>query len=524
MWILMDSYWQSQTHELLVKLRQNLPLTIATTIVMSLLVGFWKTLLHFAKRSLGLIEPAKEPIRPYLPEGEIAHTYTADKFRHGFTVGWGWRAALVDAGVVQCELEPRRYRSRAVARMIAKMGLGENARAIVWRDKEFPVNLYLADLFARDHQPMQVEIHTYFRIDAARLMRSSLEELTQPPEEISKHISAKVALPAQQWISSMDADDFYHQAGKLSEWSDLAKSWVRLALGGSAFEVIRITDLRIFSPALDQVFKEYGDMALENEAARREVERNKVRGALRQAVLEGKLEEVHDQAEHEDTVRAIEQERSLKEKALHQELAQAEVTELEEKLRVWRRKHELLLQALDPVPGGAQGGGEVTQRVAENLRRSTSDAFDSPFSAFEREQIREVLQSNRAQTARPDEILSAIAKGGDIPCSLFDPLMRIRGSHTLRIGDGWRIFDGASLWQIRLTRIMTRRHGFLWLRESPAQAHFEVRGSPDKRQFEQDVILGKPFELTVGPHAIPVEYLGGTPSRISLRIPADSRK
>jgi hypothetical protein len=116
-------------------------------------------------------------------------------------------------------------------------------------------------------------------------------------------------------------------------------------------------------------------------------------------------------------------------------------------------------------------------------------------------------------------MLAAVAKGGDIPCSVFDPLAKLRGSHTLRVGDGWKIFDGSSLWQIRLTRIVTRRHGFLWLRESPSLAHFEMRASPEQRRFEQDVILGKPFRLVAGPNEIPVEYIEGTPSRISVRVP-----
>jgi hypothetical protein len=524
MWILMDSWWQGQAGQLLEKLQQNLPLTVATTIVMSLLVGFYKQLLRFIKRQLGLIEPPKDPLQPYLPEGDVAHTYTADKFRLGFTVDWGWRAALVDAGVVQCELEPRRYRRGTIAKMIAKMGLGENARAIVWRDKEFPVNLYLADLFASDHQPIQMEVNSMFHIDAARLLRSSLQELALPPAEISKHISSKMALSVQPWIASMRAEDFYHQTDKLAEWSELAKAWIRQALEGSPFEVMRVVNLRIFSPALDKVFKEYGEMALASEAARREVERNKVRGALRQAVLSGKLEEIHDQTEHEDAIRMIEQERALKEKALRQELDQSEIQELESRLRLWKRKHEILMEALGPVKAGSPNGAEITQRLTDTMARAASDAADSPFSAHEREQIRTVLQSLRTQGARPDEMLAAIAKGADIPCSLFDPLSSIRGAHTLRIGDGWRIFDGASLWQIRLTRIWTRRHGFLWLKESPAKAHFEMRGAPDKRQFVQDVVLEKSFELSVGSHTIPVEFLGGTPSRISLRIPSESKK
>jgi hypothetical protein len=518
MWFILETFWQDQASELLRKLRQNLPLAILTTVTVSLIVGFGKKLLHWAKRQLGFVEPAKEPLRPALPEGGVAHIYTMTKFHHGFTVELGWRGAVIDAGVVQRELDPRRYRRRTVARMIAKLGLGENARVIVWRDRDFPVILYLKDLFASDHQPMQLDIDSIFRINPARLLKSSLDEISHPSQEIADKISTKILLPARQWVSSMEGEDFYHQRDRLPEWVELAKTWIQRALEDSAFELVRIANLQIFSPSLDQIYQEYGDLALEHEAARREMERNMVRGALRQAVLAGKLAETRDQAEHEDAVRAIAQERTLREKALREELSQVELNELEARIRNWKRKHELLLQVLDPTEAGNHGTVDLAQRMTESFHHSVESA-DSPFSAHEREKIRVLLQSYKGQAIRPEEILMAIAEGADIPCSVFDPLSRIRGSHTLRVGDGWRIFDGSSLWQIRLTRIATRRHGFLWHCESPSQAHFEIRGAPDNRRFEQDVVLGKPFRLTVGPHEVPVEFLGGTPSRISLRIP-----
>ena len=518
MWLILDSFWQDQASELLHRLRQNLPLAILTTVTVSLIVGFGKKLLHWIRRQLGFVEPAKEPLHPALPEGDVARLYAMPKFHHGFTVPFGWRGAVIDAGVVQRELEARRYRRRAVAKMIARLGLGENAQVIVWRDKDFPVILYLKDLFAADHQPMQLDIHSVFRINPGRLLKSSLEEISHPPQEIADKISAKILLPARQWVSSMQGEDWYRQRDRLPEWVETAKGWLQHALEGSAFEPVRITDLRLFSPALDRIYEEYGNLALEEEAARREMEQNKVRGALRQAVLAGKLGEIRDQSEHEDAVRAISQERALKDKALREELSQAELNELEARIRNWRRKRDLLLQVLDPAEAGNHGTTDLAQRVTESMHQSMA-AADSPFSPHEQEQIRVLLQSYQGQAARPEEILAAIAKGADIPCSVFDPLSRIRGSHTLRVGDGWQIFDGHSLWRIRLTRIATRRHGFLWSRESPSQVHFEIRGSPDNRRFEQDVELSGPFRLTVGPHEVPVEFLDGTPSRISLRIP-----
>jgi hypothetical protein len=522
MWNLMNSSMLGPFQELLAKLRENLPLTIATTVVMSLLVAFWRTVMKFIKRRLGLLEAPKEPLQPYMTEGEIAHTFSADKFHHGFTVAWGWRGAIVDAGVVQRELEPRKYRRRAVAKMIAKMGLSENARVIVWRDKEFQVYLYLSDLFARDHQPMQLEIHAVFSIDPARLMLSSVEELTMSPEKISENISTKISIPAQQWVNTMTAQEFYQQDNRLAEWSQMAADWIRNAMSQSPFRIVQVAKFHISSPALDQVYKDYGELALENENAQREIERNKVRGALRQAVLSGKLAEIRDQNDQEYAVRLIEQERTLKDRTLSQELAQTELSGLEAKVQVWKRKNELLMQMVDPQ-GNAPSNRDVLQHMTDTLRKKAVEAADSPFSAQEREHIRGLLQSFQGKSVNPEEVFAAVAKGADIPGAIFDPLLKLRGAHTLRIGDGWRIYDGSSLWQIRLTRIITRRHGFLWMKESPAEACFELRSSPDQRRFEQRAKLEKSFRLTAGANTIPVNYLEGTASRISVEIPAEAR-
>lgn len=180
MWSILETFWQDQAAELLRKLQQNLPLAILTTVTVSLIIGFWKKLLHFAKRRLGFVEPEKEPLRPALPEGEVAHIYTMTRFHHGFSIELGWRGAVIDAGVVQRELDPRRYRRRAVAKMIAKLGLGDDAQVIIWRDKDFPVILYLKDLFASDHQPMQLDIQSIFRINSARLLKSSSRRFRFP--------------------------------------------------------------------------------------------------------------------------------------------------------------------------------------------------------------------------------------------------------------------------------------------------------------------------------------------------------
>jgi hypothetical protein len=424
----------------------------------------------------------------------------------------------VDKEIVQQELSPGHYRRWTVTKMIKRLHLSDTARVIIWRNGEFPVVLNLGDLFDCDRQPIQLEIHCIFKLTSGDLLYSYLESIVLPLDSIAKRISERISIPVSQWVASLQAGDLYEHQERLSERSDQAKLLVQSALAETPFEIVRITNLHLFSPALDELYKEFGEFAKDNISAQTEIERNKVRGALRQAVLAGKLEEMHDQSQYENAVRVIEQQKALKEKAMRQELAQAEFAELQEKLQLWKQQQELLLGALRLSGDGKQSSIEGWRRVAEELQRTAVDAPDSPFSPQERQQIGSLLKTFQNRPVTPEEIISAIAKGTDIPQVLFDPWARLQGPHTLRVGDGWKIFDGEKLWQIRLTGIATRRHGFLWSRESPSQAHFEMRVSPENRRFQQDVSLEDRFLLEMGPASIPFEYIGGTPSQISVRV------
>ncbi len=292
----MDSSFVDGAKEILVQLKRNLPLALATTIAVSLIMAFWKKLLHFAKQRLGLVEPPKPTaLHATLPEGEIAHSYIFSKIRSAFTIKPGWRGAVIDAGVVQRELEPGRYRRGFLSKMSTRHGLSEEAQIIVWRDREFPIILLVTDLFTSDHHSMQLTVNAVFALDPARLQLVSPDEIAQRPEKIAEGISEKIALPARQWISNNNAEQVYKNGGILPEGVQLAGNWINAALQGSPFNLIRVMEFRLANPALDQIYREYGEMALDNEKARKEIERNQVRGALRQASLAGKLEELRDQ-------------------------------------------------------------------------------------------------------------------------------------------------------------------------------------------------------------------------------------
>ena len=110
--------------------------------------------------------------------------------------------------------------------MITRLALSETARVILWRDSEFPVVVFLDDIFAADHQPMQLEMRCVFRVKSADLLHSYLEEITLPLEHIAKHISERIALPVRTWVGSLQGDYPYQHTDRLPEWSKVAKSLV----------------------------------------------------------------------------------------------------------------------------------------------------------------------------------------------------------------------------------------------------------------------------------------------------------
>ena len=254
MWFIMDSFWQDQASEVLHRLRQNLPVAILTTVTVSLIIGLRQeaaTLAQAAARIRGTGQGAAVPRASRRRRGPH---HTMPKFHHGFTVDMGWRGAVIDAGVVQRELDPRRYRRRAVAKMIAKLGLGENAQVIVWRDKDFPVILF-----------RQGPVCLRSSADAAG-HPLDLPDQPGPPAEIVPGGNLASAAGDRRQDFRRDsapgpATGLDHGGGGFLPQSDRCpldrngRGWIQNALEGSAFELVRITDLRIFSPALDRIYQ-----------------------------------------------------------------------------------------------------------------------------------------------------------------------------------------------------------------------------------------------------------------------------
>ncbi len=374
----MDSWLPDKVEAILTRLRENLPLALATSVSVSLILTFWKRLFRYARRALGLAPAQPEPMKPILPEGEFVRACTLARARSGFTVKPGWRAAVIDAGVVQHELGPGRYGVRAVSKMAARLRLGKEARFIFWRERDFPAVFFLDDLYAADHHPMQLRIAARLRVRGEHLLNETVEDIARPPEQVAAALSERLLLPARRWVASMEAAAPYRDRAASAQWAEMAEGWIRTALEDTPFELVRVTDLRLFHPALDRIFREYGQMALEHEAARKEIERNRVRGALEQAARAGKLAELRDRRQYEDAVSALEQEKELREKALRMELEQAEFAVLQARLATWKAKRDLLARAAGELPPESQFGAEAARRVA----RYETYVLQLPFGAL----------------------------------------------------------------------------------------------------------------------------------------------
>lgn len=456
-----------------------------------------------------------EPSRPAPASKDLLRRELAwDEVRHGFRVPSGWRCALLHAGIVQQELEQGRYGRRAVARIAQRKGLGSESSAVFYRSEEFPLNFSVAPLFTSDHHELALQVHAHFRLKPTAVAQRS-EVLPQLQMWLSESLRPRV----QQWISNLDGETVIRSRGMEAECPQRAAVWIEESLQKSVLILVRITHARVFNEFLSKTYRQYEEMAEERAKLGVRIEQNRLKGAWRQAILEGKLREIQDEDRFEETVRALQQDRALKERLLRMELEQGEIDELHNKIEIARRKYLILQQALEQAAGSLQSADRLAARLREALEHSAFGSADSPFSPQEREQIRSILNSLQQQPQVPEEILSSITRDGGIRFSLFDPFAGLRGAHTVKVGDGWRAFDGESLWQVRLTGIRTRRHGFLWLKESPAQAFFEVRGSPGNRRLVQEVHPGVPLSLRLGSHDLTVELLGGSAAQITLRIP-----
>ena len=475
--------------------------------------GMIKDLLSWTARLLrrktAAMESAEMPLVKQLPWGEA---------RRGFRVAPGFRCAVVEAGAVQAQLDEGKYRRGDLRKIARRKALTADAKAVLYRQSEFPLRFAVRPLFTADHHELSLEIGAWLQVRPASLLDGAKANARPPASQLEKELAESLSLPARAWAASLSGEEIIRTRGMEQACHEKASEWIPSALDGSMFELARVVQARLCSGFLDEAYRKLAESAREQGELATALEQDRVRGACRQAILAGKLREIRDQSRFDDTVRALEQDRALKDKAMRMELGQRELDELQERIELSRRKYAVLQQALDAAAQDPRDPGRLMARMHEALS-SAVDGADSPFSPQEREQIHELLRIHAYNQHTPGEILSAIAQGSGIRPPLFNPFAGLRGPHTLKVGGGWRIFDGENLWQVRLTSIQARRCGFLWLREAVFGAQFEIKGSPGERRLMQEVRAGEQGCLHIGPHDLPVEMMGGSAAQITLRVP-----
>ena len=504
------------------------PFTCAVTI--TLLLGFARKIRKLAGKIFGFGETTagrpqdeksarQETRRMSAPEEPLVRQVEWDKARRGLVVPKGWRCAIVHACVVQEQLASGRHGSRALDRIAGRKGLNSDARAVLYNQAEFPLELCIEPLFAADHCQLSLQILACFRLRPDRLIDITQDDAALMPSGFRDRLVKSLMAEAREWAVSLSGEDIVGARGMESACKEKASLWLLRASEDLGLELVRVLRARLRSEFLDSLYEKLEQASQEKRKLAAELEISRLRGAWRQEILAGKLREIEDAEHFDEVVRALQKDQALKDKTLRMELEQKEIDELRGKIEISRKKYLILKQAMEDDSISQQSSEELIARLCEAFESNFLGSSNSPFSPQEREQIRSILQARRNHFRAPEEVLSSIARDGGIEFSLFDPFAGLQGEHTLKVGEGWRRFDGENLWHIRLTRIGTRRHGFFWLKESPCKAFFEVQGSPGSRRLVQEIRPGEAGTLPLGARSLPIELLGGSAAQITVRIP-----
>ncbi len=474
--------------------------------------GLLKDLLSLIIRKLrGKDAATRSPV-----ENPIVTQMAWDEANRGLRVPKGFQCAFIQAGVVQAQLGEGRYTRGELRRIAHRKALTRDARAVLYPETEFPLSLAVRPLFTSDHHELSLEFRAHFRVSPAHLLNSA--EQGPLPLRFKEKLEESLMRPAREWTASLSGEEIVQARGMESVCQEKVSGWITREVEGSSFSMVRVSQARLCSEFLNGAYRKLEEIAQERGNLALVLERDRVRGSCRQAILAGRLREFADEERFEDAVRALEQDRALKEKALQMELEQHELDELQNRIELWRRKYDLLQQALNEAAAPQESSHQVIEKLCKSLELKAVGSADSPFSPQEQEQIRALLRTGRQGRHTAEEILSSISQNSGIRYPSFNPFAGLEGSHTLKVGEGWRIFDGENLWQVRLNSIETCRHGFLWLRERPSQACFEIKGSPGGRRLLQEVDAGGVDALHLGSRDLPVALLEGSAAQITLKV------
>jgi hypothetical protein len=458
-------------------------------------------------------EPATKPDAPYLRSLPLSQA------RRGFYVPPGWAGAIVDRDACQATLRAGYHRPFQLQSRERKHRLSPDAVVLVWSRGVVPIGCTFDRVFSSDQHEFEITLRLRARVRMPVPTNADASENDRTSAGIDPDIVRAARPVIEAEVAAGAGEAVYRDAAFRDRLRGALTAPLSEALGSQGLELVALDSLTLGNSFLETVFGRRAGLAQDKANIELAVEQSRLRGALRQARLGEHLAEVQAREAFDEQLRVLAQERLLSGNARDREIAHAELEDIEARLEMWHRREEALHATFQAV----------LKRRADALRSARELAEEFQFQAAqggalqgllpsERALLARAIEESAAQQASPEEILSALRRGLELPSTVFDPLRPMRGHRTLHVGDGWRLWDGERLWQVRLHGIQTRHHGFLWRKESPSQALFEVKGSPGQHLLKQPVALDGHGTIQVGEHHALVECLTGTPSELTLEI------
>src|SRR5262249_14388659 len=114
----------------------------------------------------GTMPPAARPV-----EGSAARIIARDDAASGFTIPLGWSGSVMDAGVEQQRLGAGQYGGRRIRKLIVHHALGPDARIVLWSKEEVRIRIRVPQLFASDHQQMELSVDAQIQLNPGRLVQ-----------------------------------------------------------------------------------------------------------------------------------------------------------------------------------------------------------------------------------------------------------------------------------------------------------------------------------------------------------------
>lgn len=431
----------------------------------------------------------------------------------------GWRAAIVDDERVQAILTPGHYRRWQLQRLRRRLGLGPGASLATWRAQPARVHARANGIFAMDSHEFETDVTAIVVMRPEIAIGQPMPDLPRDAGAVIDVFTDVVRRVAMGEVSGLEGRTAAADTGLPERLRHKLEPELGLRLAARGVALVAVERVALTSQFLAWVREQESRAQMDRERLQIAEEHARVRGALRKDMFAGKLAEVKDRDDFEAIAAAVRQNARLRELVLRGELQQAELDATLKEIEVWKRRQAAFDETYAWVLERQGRALESAARFADAIRdRVQGDR--SAFTPQEREQIARCLDAAAGNAVSAGDVLAAVQRGVEIPVGIFDPFRRVYGVHTLKIGSQWRVFDGDTLWTIRLCGVGTRRHGFLWRKESPVSARFDVEGRPGNRVSKKDVSLTQPDSIAVGPHEVRCVFVSGRPYEITVKLGA----